>query len=161
MWIYNMKSMPSCRIKIVTTPILWYIAPSKVEGKLVHFFLRCTMPWGRVLDLGASWRWVVSFTPWPLYPQKKSPCYPLDRRLGGLQSRSGRRGEEKNFQPLPGFEHPIIQPVVQRMWNNLLEISRLLVTEREIMVNWPALRSFLQQEYSNAGYKVFYWLKGN
>jgi hypothetical protein len=37
---------------------------------------------------------VVSFTPWPLYPQGKSPCYPLDRRLGGPQSRSGRGGEE-------------------------------------------------------------------
>jgi hypothetical protein len=27
---------------------------------------------------------VVSFTPRPLYPQGKSPLYPLDRRLGGL-----------------------------------------------------------------------------
>jgi hypothetical protein len=33
---------------------------------------------------------VVSFTPGPLYPQGKSPSYPLDRRLGGPQSRSGR-----------------------------------------------------------------------
>jgi hypothetical protein len=24
---------------------------------------------------------VVSFTPWPLYPRRKSPRYPLDRRL--------------------------------------------------------------------------------
>jgi hypothetical protein len=47
---------------------------------------------------------VVSFTPQPLYPQGKIPCYPLDRRLGGLQSRSGRGGEEKNFQPPPGIE---------------------------------------------------------
>jgi hypothetical protein len=28
---------------------------------------------------------VVSFTPRPLYPQGKSPWYPLDRRLGGPQ----------------------------------------------------------------------------
>jgi len=28
----------------------------------------------------------------------------LDRRLGGLQSRSGRGGEEKNFQPPPEIE---------------------------------------------------------
>jgi hypothetical protein len=27
--------------------------------------------------------------PWPLYPRGKSPWYPLDRRLGGLQSQSG------------------------------------------------------------------------
>jgi hypothetical protein len=43
----------------------------------------------------------------------KSPWYPLDRRLGGPQSRSGRGGEEKNSQPLPGFEPPIIHPVTQ------------------------------------------------
>jgi hypothetical protein len=50
-------------------------------------------------DLGTRWRWVASFTPRPLYPQKKSPWYPLDRKLGGFQSRSGRGGEEKNSQP--------------------------------------------------------------
>jgi hypothetical protein len=53
----------------------------------------------RVLKLSTGWRWVVSFTPPPLYPQGKSPGYPLDRRLGGPQSRSGRGGEEKNSQP--------------------------------------------------------------
>jgi hypothetical protein len=57
-------------------------------------------------DLGTRGRWVVSFTPRPLYSQGKSPFYPLDRRLGGPQSRSGRGGEEKNSQPLPGLERP-------------------------------------------------------
>jgi hypothetical protein len=33
-------------------------------------------------------------------PQGKSPWNPLDRRLGGPQSRSGRGGEEKNSQPV-------------------------------------------------------------
>jgi hypothetical protein len=54
---------------------------------------------------------VVSFTSRPLYPQGKCPWYPLDRRLGGLQSLSGRGGEEKNSQPLLGLEPPIIQPI--------------------------------------------------
>jgi hypothetical protein len=36
----------------------------------------------RILDLGTRWRWVVSFMPWPLYPQGKRPRYPLDGRLG-------------------------------------------------------------------------------
>jgi hypothetical protein len=36
------------------------------------------------LDLGTSWRLVVSFTPQLLYPRGKSRQYPLDRRLGGL-----------------------------------------------------------------------------
>jgi hypothetical protein len=47
---------------------------------------------------------VDSFTPRPLYPQGKSPWYPLDRRLGGHQRRSGRGGEEKNYQPPSGIE---------------------------------------------------------
>jgi hypothetical protein len=45
---------------------------------------------------------MVSFTPLPVYPQEKSPRYPLDRRLGGPQSLSGYGDEEKNSQPLPG-----------------------------------------------------------
>jgi hypothetical protein len=49
----------------------------------------------RILDLGIRWRWVVSFMPRPLYLQGKSPWYPLERRLGVPQNRSGR-GEEKN-----------------------------------------------------------------
>jgi len=39
----------------------------------------------RILDLSTRWRWVVSFTPRPLYPQGKSSRYPLHRRLGRSQ----------------------------------------------------------------------------
>jgi hypothetical protein len=58
----------------------------------------------RILNLGTRWRWVVIFTLQPLYPQWKSPRYPLDSRLGGSHSRSGPGGEEKNSQPPPGME---------------------------------------------------------
>jgi hypothetical protein len=51
-------------------------------------------PW--ILDLDPRWRWVVRFTILPLYPWGRSPRCPLVRRLGGLQSRSERDGEEKN-----------------------------------------------------------------
>jgi hypothetical protein len=37
-------------------------------------------------------------------PQGKSPWYPFDRRLVGSQSRSGRRGKDKNSRHLPGLE---------------------------------------------------------
>jgi hypothetical protein len=37
---------------------------------------------------------VVSFTTQSLYPRGKSPQYPLDRKLGGPQNRSGRRRED-------------------------------------------------------------------
>jgi hypothetical protein len=68
------------------------------------------MYWGsgdiasHILDLSISWRWMVSFMLWPLYPQGKSPWYPLDRMFGGPQSCSGCSGEEKNSQPQPEIE---------------------------------------------------------
>jgi hypothetical protein len=76
----------------------------------------------RINNLGTRWRWVVSFTPRPLYPQGKSPRYPLQRRLGGPQSRSGRGGEEKNSQPPTELEPQNIdvQPVAQGSQNLLL-----------------------------------------
>jgi hypothetical protein len=77
----------------------------------------------RILDLGTRWKWVVSFTPRPLYPKGKSPWYPLDRRLGGPQSRSGRGGGENNSQPLSEFEPPIIQPVSQVYATELSRLS--------------------------------------
>jgi hypothetical protein len=42
--------------------------------------------------------------PAALYPRGNNPQYPLDRRLGGPQSRSGQRTEEKNPLTLPGIE---------------------------------------------------------
>jgi hypothetical protein len=46
-------------------------------------------------------------------PQVKSPWYPLDRRQGGPQKRSGRGGEEEYPQPRRESEHriPIVQPL--------------------------------------------------
>jgi hypothetical protein len=67
------------------------------------------------LDLGTSWRRVVNFTPRPLYPQEKNLRYPLDRRLGGPQSRSGRFGEEKILDPT-GTRTPdtsVVQPAAR------------------------------------------------
>jgi hypothetical protein len=67
---------------------------------------------------------VVNFTLQPLYPQGKSPWYPLDRRLGVPHSRSGRGGEEKISQPLPGLETRITQPVAQRYTTELSRLSK-------------------------------------
>jgi hypothetical protein len=74
----------------------------------------------RILDLGARWRWVVSFTPQPLKPQGKSPWYQLVRRLGGTLNSSGHGGEEKNSQPSPGiepwnFDGPAPSPALYRL----------------------------------------------
>jgi hypothetical protein len=51
------------------------------------------------LDPSTSWRRFVSFAPQPLYPRGKSFRYPLDRRLGLPQSRSGRYVEAKILDP--------------------------------------------------------------
>jgi hypothetical protein len=51
------------------------------------------------LDLGSSWRWVVSFTPRTLYPR-----YTLARRLGEPQGRS--YVEESIILSLAGLELP-------------------------------------------------------
>jgi hypothetical protein len=75
-----------------------------------------------ILDPGTRWRWVVSFTPRPFHPKGRSPWNTLDRRLGELQSRSGRGGEEKNSQPLPGIEPQIMQPVAQRYTTELTQL---------------------------------------
>jgi hypothetical protein len=61
---------------------------------------------------------VVTFTLRPLYPQGKSPWYPLDRGLGRPLSWS-EHSEEKNSHPLLGLEPPIIQPVAQRYTTEL------------------------------------------
>jgi hypothetical protein len=68
----------------------------------------------RILDLGRRWGWVVSFTSRPRYPQGKSPWYPLDRRLGGGQIRSGH-GSEEEFPAPAGTrtpDHPAHSPAL-------------------------------------------------
>jgi hypothetical protein len=50
-------------------------------------------------ELGRSWKWVVSFRSRPLYSRGKNSRYPLDRRLGGSQSRSKWCGEENILHP--------------------------------------------------------------
>jgi hypothetical protein len=85
------------------TYVMTHASMSRVRGKVVPVLTQLsTMPsrrmgsgciYPRFLDLGTSWWWVVSFTPLLLYPRGKSLRYPLDRRLGGPQSRSGRHGE--------------------------------------------------------------------
>jgi hypothetical protein len=79
---------------------------SKGKSKVLPVFLTkhhaMEAYWGsggvapRILDPGTTWRRVATFTQRSLYPQGKSPWYPLNMRLGGPQRRSGRGSEEKN-----------------------------------------------------------------
>jgi hypothetical protein len=65
-----------------------------------------------ILNPGTSRMWVVSFTPLPLYPRRKSPRYPLDRRLGGPQNQCENCGEENKFSPaeIPKASGPARSP---------------------------------------------------
>jgi hypothetical protein len=65
-----------------------------------------------ILNLGTRWRWVVSFTPRPLY-SRRSPLYLLDRSLGGPKSRPQRCAEKKNLASA-GNRTPAVQPVSRR-----------------------------------------------
>jgi hypothetical protein len=76
------------KTKIMTILIVKAIRPSDVavhvsslvvKGKKVKVKLSLCFNWAPRHE-GTRWRWVVSFTPWRLYPQGKSPWYPLDRR---------------------------------------------------------------------------------
>jgi hypothetical protein len=51
----------------------------------------CTDP--HFIDLGISWRRMVSFPPLLFYHRGKSPCYSLEGRLGGPLGQSGRHRE--------------------------------------------------------------------
>jgi hypothetical protein len=57
----------------------------------------------------------------------------MDRKLGGPQNRFGRGGEEKNSQPLPGLEPPIIQLTAQRY---TAELSRLFLLFCDTLLRW-------------------------
>jgi hypothetical protein len=101
---------------------------------------------------------VVSFMPRQLYPQGKSPSYPLDRRLNGSQSRSGYSGgEEKNSHPHRDSNPrtPIVQPLVQRYTTELSRFS--------LLVNALAAYPFLQYDTDAASFafSVFYGRTGN
>ena len=48
----------------------------------------------RICTLGIKWRWVIDFTPRPLYCRKNTTPCQLLIRMGGSQSRSGRCGEK-------------------------------------------------------------------
>jgi hypothetical protein len=68
---------------------------------------------------------MVRFMPQPLYPKINNPLYPLDRRLGGLQSRSKCYEEDKNFLNLLGKESGFIDYPARRLAAVPTELSRL------------------------------------
>jgi hypothetical protein len=85
--------------------------------------------------------WVVSFTPWPPYSRGKSPRYPL-YRLGGLQSRSGRRGEKSWLHRDSNSDPSVVQPVASRLNEYQLLKNRIYM---ELGPSWEA-KSYLPSQ---------------
>jgi hypothetical protein len=77
------------------------LAKSRLFLQLTKYALNHENIWGsrRIPDLGNSCRWVIGFTPRPLYHR-----YPLDRKLGGHQNRSLHCELQKHQMPLPRIE---------------------------------------------------------
>jgi hypothetical protein len=99
---------------------------------------------------------VVSFTARHLYPLGKNHRYPLDRRLGGPQSRSGQGAEEKNSQLPPGIElrssdRPAHSPVAmptELSWLPSDIWTLIKINERIYKFNIYKVRKFVP---------IFYW----
>jgi hypothetical protein len=79
---------------------------------------------------------VVGFTPRPLYARGNSLRYTLDRRLGGPQSRSGRRGDKNILEPTgTRNSNP---SVVQHTFTPKLELMFL----KQLIHNWNYTSTF-------------------
>jgi hypothetical protein len=112
-----------------------FISYVKLFLCLTNYTLRHQGVWGsgstypRTLVFGTSWRWMVSFTPRPLYRRGNSPRNPLNRRLGGLQSRSGQ------------FQEKILNSTRTRTPTPRSAWARTLLKEYNRMHNKPSVRS--------------------
>jgi hypothetical protein len=104
------------------------------KGKVVR------TPWRRrgsgcidshFLDLGTSWRWVVSFTPLPLYLR-----YPLGRRLDGPQSQSGWHGENSWLYRDSNSEPSVVQPVASRYTDSTISVLNISTNHSLIRMDW-------------------------
>ena len=105
-------------------------------------------------DHGARRAWGVSVTPRPLYPRDKTR-YPLYRRLGGPQ---GRSGQVRKISPPPGFDPRTVQPVASRYndyatrpTNSWSDGIKFLSKQILIIVTWLIFGSLCHERVS------YYW----
>jgi hypothetical protein len=100
-WNENWKGNPKWKMKSLCFTN-WALCHEGVWGS------GCIDP--HFLDLGTSWRWVVSFTPLSLYPREGAPC---TYWIGGwMGPRAGLDDlEKRKFLTLPGLElRPLDRP---------------------------------------------------
>jgi len=85
----------------------------------------------RRLILGSRWRWVVRFTPRPLYHR-----YPFNKMLGRSQSQYGH-GEEKKFSA-PAESRTVCFRSLCPACHRLLEFTVLTVLD-DVCMLWSSL----------------------
>ena len=117
-WAILFGKMQHVRTACCTIPFITHLfsGKEKIKCTLVQALRLCT---GRTAhrgsrgialpchDYGTRRGWGVSIMPRPLF----TPQYPLYRRLGGPQGRSGEVGK---ISPPPGFDPRTVQPVASR-----------------------------------------------
>jgi hypothetical protein len=125
-----------------------------------------------ILVLGTSWSCLVSSTPQLHYLRGKNPLYLLDRRLGGPQNRSGRRGEKKRLvltgtgtpHPRQSSHSPVAIPTALSRLLNLWSYSL-----RKLFILMSGALNYAQNHYwtygqetkhmQRHGYKLVKWLE--
>ena len=110
----NLQFLSSSAYNLFTIPtkLSWLISTIK-RNFFIHAIRQYSGSRGRaplIPNLDTRERCVIKIISQMLYPQKEHPK-PLNRRLGGSQSRSGRFGEKKNLLPLWEFEAQTVQSV--------------------------------------------------
>jgi hypothetical protein len=79
-WTYEF-----CGKSLSVVHVMIKLSLSLTKHHSIKTYWRSRVMAPRILNLGSRRRWMVSFTTCPLYPLKKSPCYPppIGRRLCG------------------------------------------------------------------------------
>jgi hypothetical protein len=78
--------LPVCKTNILCEFLFTFVA----------LCLRKILSAGRIINLDFGWAWMISFTHRLHRTRGKSPCYPLNRRLGGPLVWPGQYGGMKN-----------------------------------------------------------------
>jgi hypothetical protein len=91
----------------------------------------------RILDLGNSWRWVVSLTPRLLYPLGKEPPMPIGKESGWAPeavSTTWRR--ERSFPYRDSNSNPsVVQPVASRYTECAITVPLYVVVVTKMNYN--------------------------
>jgi hypothetical protein len=92
-------------------------------------FIACSRAKFTIINLGTTWKWIISFTPRPVYPREKSEWYPLKRKLRGLRNQSGHFAERKsvactgNQSTIPRFFGPWPRHYLSRYNGLVVELT--------------------------------------